>query len=387
MTNALQQRIGTSVFAFRGYNVTNIGKTPELLQYAQYAEIITKHLREAGAICSEIEGRKVNLVARIKKRQNTTLKTYGQALASIVAVELSHIEILENLFDIKYADAKYAVGYSLGEISALIAGGVYTMPEAMRPLLELAQDAAKLANNVSMGIVFSRGVMLDTNEVEKLCLDISSDGKGVICVSTFLSPNTLLLLGQGKTVDEFKRRMKGHEAFPKGVHLRKNPHRWPPLHTLLARQQNISNRASVMLDLVKGGMTRSNPPILSCVTGGDDYTNTNSREMICRWIDQPQRLWDVIHKLMSSDIERVVHVGPEPNIIPATLNRLVIDVASQLNAKSLSSIGLRAVSLIARNRPWLTQMISSDASLLRAPFVEQITLEDWLLEQAQSNSV
>jgi len=386
MDNTLQQRIGSSVFAFRGYNVTNIGKTPELLQCDQYADIITRHLREAGAVCSEVEGRKVNLVARIKKRQNTTLKTYGQALASIVAVELSHIEILESLFGVKYTDAKYAVGYSLGEITALIAGGVYTMQQAMRPLLELAQDAAKLANNVSMGIVFSRGAMLDTTAVEKLCLEVSSDGNGVICISTYLSPNTLLLLGQGKTVEEFKRRMKGHEDFPRGVHLRKNPHRWPPLHTLLSRQQNISNRASVMLDVVNGGMTKSEPPILSCVTGGDDYTETNSREMICRWIDQPQRLWSVIHKLISSDIERVIHIGPEPNIIPATLNRLVIDVTSQLNAKSLSSFGLRAVSLIARNRPWLTQMISSDASLLRAPFVEQITLEDWLLEQAQSDA-
>ncbi|MBM82589.1 MAG: ACP S-malonyltransferase [Planctomycetaceae bacterium] len=382
MENALKQGMGSSVFAFRGYNVTNIGKTPELLAHDEYGPIVTRHLREAGQICSDVEGKRVNLVARAKKRQNTTLKTYGRALASIVAIELAHIEILETYFDIKYTDAKMVVGYSLGEITALIAGGVYSMEDALRVLLEMAKDAAKLASNVSMGVLFSRGASLDTAAVERLCLEISSQGDGVISISTFLSPNTVLLLGQGKTVDEFKRHMKGHEAFPKGVHLRKNPHRWPPLHTILARQQNISNRASVMLDTVDGGLTTPDPPILSCITGGDDYTQINSREMICKWIDQPQKLWDVVHQLISSDVTRVIHIGPEPNIIPATLNRLVIDVTSQMNAKSLSSLGLRAMSQIARKRPWLTQLISSDASLLRAPFVEQIVLEDWLLERS-----
>jgi hypothetical protein len=32
-------------------------------------------------------------------------------------------------------------------------------------------------------------------------------------------------------------------------------------------------------------------------------------------------------------------------------------------------------------RPWLTSMLSTRAALLRAPFVEQVVLEDWLLEQ------
>jgi hypothetical protein len=38
------------------------------------------------------------------------------------------------------------------------------------------------------------------------------------------------------------------------------------------------------------------------------------------------------------------------------------------------------VSLLAR-RAWLTPILSSRAVLLRAPYVAQIILEDWLLEQ------
>ncbi|MDA1015357.1 MAG: hypothetical protein O3A00_13015 [Planctomycetota bacterium] len=37
--------------------------------------------------------------------------------------------------------------------------------------------------------------------------------------------------------------------------------------------------------------------------------------------------------------------------------------------------------IVRRHRPWLAGLLSSDAALLRAPFVEQIMLEDWLLEQ------
>jgi [acyl-carrier-protein] S-malonyltransferase len=33
-------------------------------------------------------------------------------------------------------------------------------------------------------------------------------------------------------------------------------------------------------------------------------------------------------------------------------------------------------------RPWLASVLPARASLLRAPFVEHIILEDWLLENA-----
>ena len=85
--------------------------------------------------------------------------------------------------------------------------------------------------------------------------------------------------------------------------------------------------------------------------------------------------------MLASGVETIVHVGPEPNIIPATLNRLSNNVTAQLSSGSWASLGLRAISRIARTRPWLSSMISSDATLLRAPFLEQIVLEDWLLEQ------
>ena len=156
---------------------------------------------------------------------------------------------------------------------------------------------------------------------------------------------------------------------------------WPPIHTPITWQQNIPNRAGVMMSTAPGGFTAPTPPVLSCVTGETSYNQDNSREILNRWVDHPQRLWDVVDKTLAAGVETIIHVGPEPNILPATFHRLSNNVAAQLSGSLLATLGLRTMSRIARRRPWLASLISSDAVLLRAPFVEQIVLEDWLLEQ------
>ena len=383
MNDSLKNRVGTAAFAFRGYNVTNLGKTPELLKHPAYGPVVEQFLKDASEICAAAIGRRVNLVDRVRRRRGTTRRTYAQALSMIVAVELAQIKLLDEFFGVTFSEAQLACGYSLGEVAALIAAGVYDIEAALTPLLILAEDTADLAANVRMGVLFSRGPALDFQAVQRLCLQISNRGHGVIGISSYLSPNTVILLGQGRTVDRLKKTM--HEVLPKSAHLRKNPHRWPPMHTPITWQRNIPNRAGVMLGTAPGGFTAPKPPVLSCVTGETSYNKDNSREILNRWIDHPQSVWNVVDKILAAGVETVIHVGPEPNIFPATFNRLNNNVTAQLSGSSLVTLGLRTISRIARRRPWLANLIHSDATLLRAPFVEQILLEDWLLEQDVDN--
>src|SRR5262249_61886730 len=113
--------------------------------------------------------------------------------------------------------------------SALIAAGMYELKDLLRIPLALAEDSVALAHDVTMGVLFSRGRALNSAEVKRLCVEINQAGDGVIGVSSILSPNCMLLLGQRDTVDRFQARIK--ERLPGAVSLRKNPHRWPPLHT------------------------------------------------------------------------------------------------------------------------------------------------------------
>ena len=379
MDNGLKKKIANSAFTFRGYNITNVGRTADLLAHPDYGPIVRRHLDDASKICTRVTGRKVNLLGRVHRKAKTTLKTYAQDICLITAIELAQLQILRDLFDVSISEAKMSIGYSLGEVIALIASGVYSLESAITPLLLLAEDTASLADDVTMAILFSRGAALGLDKITQLCLEITNEGQGTIAVSTILSPDTVLLMGQNHTLDRFKERMVG--ILPETTRLRKNPHRWPPIHTPIVRQKSIPDRSAVLMDKAPGGFKSPLPPILSCVTGGMDYNDFNSREILHRWVDHPQRVWDVVDKTLASGIDTIVHVGPEPNIFPDTFRRIAMNVTAQLEARPFARFGVRAMTSIIRRRTWLQRLLSTDPVLLRAPYIEQVTLEDWLLEQ------
>ena len=374
----IREDLKGTAWAFRGYNVTNLGRTPELLEHSAYGPIVDLHLKEASELYSSATMQRGDLVKRVRLREETTLDTYGEAVSLIVAAELAQLEVLREFFGIEVDGARLAVGYSLGEVSALVATGVYRLESLLTPILSLSTDCVELARNTRMGIVFSRGPALDVQAIEKLCVEVTAKAQGTICISSYLAPNSVLVLGQDRSLDLFKQETKSR--FPRQIHVKENPDRWPPIHTAIVRQKNVPDRASVMLETVAGGFQAPSIPIISAITGDNSYNEFNSRQILYDWVDHPQQLWSVIERLLASDIHRIIHVGPEPNIIPATLNRLSMNVTAQLGQRNLTSMGLRAVSSIVHSRPWLTQYLSRNAALLRAPLLEQVVLEDWLLE-------
>jgi [acyl-carrier-protein] S-malonyltransferase len=378
MSERLTDRLGSTAITFRGYNTTNLGRTRELLRHEVYGPVIRRHLAVTGQICADATGKQVDLIGRVERNQETTLETYHEAIALIVGVSLAQIELLEKHFDVPLKRAKMIYGYSLGELTAVIAAGVFPLEPALRLPLLVADDCVALANNVTMGVLFSRGPLLDFDEVRRLCTMINAEGQGVIGISSFLAPNTALLLGQNGTIDRFSKQM--HDVFPARVYLRKNSDKWPPVHTPLVWEKNIPNRVGVMANTMPGGFTRPMPPVFSLVTGKTSYNDYNAREILVKWVDHPQRLWDAVYETLSTGIESVIHVGPDPNLIPATFNRLRDNVQAQLTGSSLNKLGLRAMARAAR-RPWLTTLLPSRTALLRAPAVRHIILEDWLLEQ------
>ena len=79
----LKESIGTSALAFRGYNVTNLGRTPELLAHASYGPTVASVLGEVSQTCSSVLGRTVDLVGRVRLAKETTdLTSYAEDAAS-----------------------------------------------------------------------------------------------------------------------------------------------------------------------------------------------------------------------------------------------------------------------------------------------------------------
>jgi [acyl-carrier-protein] S-malonyltransferase len=184
----------------------------------------------------------------------------------------------------------------------------------------------------------------------------------------------LLLMGQGDTLDRLV--ALARNALNVRVHLRKNDHKWPPIHTPIVWQRQIPNRAAERMITLPVKLAPPRPAVFSLVTGSYSYTAVNAREILHQWVDHPQRLWDAIYETLASGVTTVLHVGPSPNIIPATFRRLSEDVASQMQ----DSRSLRALSAAVR-RQWLRRILPQRAALLRAPYIEHIILEDWLLAQ------
>jgi [acyl-carrier-protein] S-malonyltransferase len=160
-----------------------------------------------------------------------------------------------------------------------------------------------------------------------------------------------------------------------------NPERWPPLHTPIVRQKHIPDRAAVMMDSMPGGFQPPCPPILSLVTGQRSYDDFRARDILRDWADHPQRLWDGVYETLASGVTTVIHVGPGPNVIPATFHRLSENIVQQTASSSFGRMSMRAAAGWA-HRPWLAAILPGRAALLRAPSIKHIILEDWLLEHA-----
>jgi [acyl-carrier-protein] S-malonyltransferase len=369
----LKDRLASATFAFRGYNVTNLGRSPELLAHSKYGAIVKDCLRRASRVCADVISHRVDLVDRVRHNRETTLKTYGEAIALILAMEEAQIQLLAEFFDIEMKAAKFAMGYSLGEIAAVALSGVMQLHDAMTVPLALAEDSAELAADVSLGVLFSRGPELSLDLVRRICLEINQAGEGVIGISAHLSPNSVLLMGQGPTLDRVKDRLG---EFPDHANLRKNANRFPPMHTPIVWQRSIPNRAAVLMQTIKGGLAAPEPEVLSLVTGECSYNDHNARKMLEDWTDHPQLLWDVVYETLRSDVRLMIHVGPEPKIMPATYKRLTDNVEAETKGK----IGMRALTAVVQH-PWLKNLLPERTALLRAPLVEHLILEDWLLAQ------
>jgi [acyl-carrier-protein] S-malonyltransferase len=261
----LRSGLAKTAFAFRGYNLENLGRTPELLAHPAFGPVLERHLRRATFVCRQVTGRPVDLIQRVQAVRETTLDEYAEAIALIVAIEMAQLEILEHCFEMRYEAAQVAFGFSLGEVTALIASGVLDFDSALMVPLSLADDCVDLARDVTLAVLFSRGPLLAVDEVQRMCVLINSQGRGVMGISAVLSPNSVLLLGQADTLDRFAAMMP--EILPQRVYLRRNQGRWPPMHTPIVWERAIPNRAASLMHAIPGGFTKPQAHILSIVTG------------------------------------------------------------------------------------------------------------------------
>src|SRR5262245_55153534 len=93
MDESLREGIAETALAFRGYNVTNLGRTPELLGIPAYSRILREELARFGQICGEVVGRYVDLLELVQNRIEPGLDRYADSVALVVAVEAAQLRL------------------------------------------------------------------------------------------------------------------------------------------------------------------------------------------------------------------------------------------------------------------------------------------------------
>lgn len=372
----LEPRIRNAAIVFRGFGVTNLGRSRELLAHPAYGPIVKRSLREVSDIFLQATGTTIDLVTCVREGRMSRLESFPQDVATIVGMEMAQLRILEEVFRVPVTDARLTFGYSIGELSALVMAGMFRLEDLLPVPLRLATDCAQLAGDTTMGVLFTRGPELPLKEVRHLCRRISSRGDGLIGPSSYLAPNTALILGQGNTLSHFEKQMG--DALPERSMLRRNPHRWPPLHTPLVWHRSVPNRVAVDLYRIEGALPAPKLPVLAMATGKPDYSPDTARDLLVHWTDHPQLLWDAIYHTLSIGVDLVIHVGPEPELVPSTYDRIAANVNRQYGRSLYQLLGRSVLPTLGRHT-WLTSMLPSKAALLRAPHVQHVILEDWLL--------
>jgi [acyl-carrier-protein] S-malonyltransferase len=103
-----------AALAFRGYNITNLGRSQELLAHADYGPIVREYLAEGSSVCAEVTGRPVDLIERVSRKCELSLDHYAEAITLIVAMEQAQLRLLAEFHATDHRRARLAFGFSLG---------------------------------------------------------------------------------------------------------------------------------------------------------------------------------------------------------------------------------------------------------------------------------
>ena len=241
-----------------------------------------------------------------------------QDVATIVAMELAQLRLLEEFFEVAIGrEARLSFGYSIGELSAMVLGGVLPLEQLLPVPLGLAADCAELAGRHDHGRPLHRGAR-PAARGRRAALP-GGQQRGARADRPLGLP-----VAQHGAADRPGGHARPARARDGRVPAREGdaPAQAAPLAAAahaagLAEEHPQPDRR--WPSTRSAGASRSRRRRSSRASPGEaSYDELNSREILIQWTDHPQRLWDVIDETLGSGVELVVHVGPAPNLIPAT---------------------------------------------------------------------
>lgn len=195
-------------------------------------------------------------------------------------------------FELLGQEPNYAAGHSLGEYSALVCAGVFSLEDGLR-LVHLRGKFMQEAVPVGQGGMVAI-LKLDYEEVQEICAQTGAE------IANYNSPEQIVISGRRDAVlkaKELAETMRG-----KGIELAVSA----PFHSSLMKP--AEERLKSEIEKVKF----SEPvfPVISTVSGEPESDPHRIQELLTQQITAPVRWIDYMLRLKSLGVTRFVEVGP-----------------------------------------------------------------------------
>ncbi len=189
----------------------------------------------------------------------------------------------------------YLAGHSVGEYTALVAGGVLSFEEALKAVHyrgQVMQEAVPVGQGGMLAVLGE-----DPDKLAWLCEQVS----GTVAVANYNGPAQTVLSGDTEGLTAIQERLK-QEGIKKVLPLPVSA----PFHCKLMKpaQEKLADY------LAQLDFQDSNTPIMSNVTAKPETSGVKLRELLIQQVTAPVRFTQIIRFLKSVGVTELIEVGP-----------------------------------------------------------------------------
>jgi [acyl-carrier-protein] S-malonyltransferase len=195
--------------------------------------------------------------------------------------------------------AHFAAGHSLGEYSAHVAAGTLSFADALRTVRrrgQYMQEAVPVGEGAMAAILG-----LDANDVTRACADAAAESGGVVSPANLNAPGQVVIAGHAAAVtlaSEKAKALGAKRAVPLAVSA--------PFHCALMKP--AEERLAPELRALQTHAPRI--PVVANVDAEPKRDAASAIEALVRQVSSPVRWEDVVKRLASEGVTRVVELGP-----------------------------------------------------------------------------
>lgn len=186
----------------------------------------------------------------------------------------------------------YAAGHSLGEYSALVCAGVFSLEDGLRLVHrrgKFMQEAVPVGQGGMVAIL-----KLDYEKIREICEQTSAE------IANYNSPEQIVISGRRETV--LKAKELAEALGGRGIELAVSA----PFHSSLMKP--AEERLKPEIERVK--FSAPHFPIISTVSGEPETDPDRIQELLLKQITAQVRWTEYILKLKSLGVTRLIEVGP-----------------------------------------------------------------------------